>query len=64
MSPGPLISLFFMVSIRIRLTISVSVKSCEIKGRGTRPRAGMMCMTYERRSLVPGGHPRNLSRLR
>jgi len=32
MSPGPFTSLFFMVSIWIRLTISVSAKSCEIKG--------------------------------
>jgi len=54
MSSGPLTSLFFMVSILIRLTISVSVKSCEIKGWGTRP---MTCMTYERRSLVPGAIP-------
>jgi hypothetical protein len=36
MSPGPFTSLFFMISIWIRLTISVSVKSREIKGRGTR----------------------------
>jgi len=33
MSPGPFTSLFFMISIWIRLTISVSMKSREIKGR-------------------------------
>jgi len=37
MSPGPFTSLFFTISIWIRLTISVSIKSREIKGRGTRP---------------------------
>jgi hypothetical protein len=37
MSLGPFTSLFFMISIWIRLTISVSMKSREIKGRGTRP---------------------------
>ena len=42
MSPSPFTSLFFMISIWIRLTISVSMKSREIKGRGTRPALGRM----------------------
>ena len=40
MSPGPLASLWFTISIWISLTILVRMKSHEIKGLGNRARIG------------------------